>query len=80
MYTIYCNVPITRRKSFYLVVNEHDVTVFKDRHFWPCIEYLRNEGVEAYEIRPSEPLKGDHVVSLMLREENETWQSSPGRS
>ena len=75
MYTIYTNVSITRRKSYHLIVDEAGETVFRDRHFWPCIEVLRGWGVQEYIIRPSEPLKTDHVALLSLRVENETWQS-----
>ena len=51
MWTIYTNVPITRRKTFHLVADPTGEVQFKHRHFWPCIEWLDAEGIEAYLIR-----------------------------
>ena len=54
MFTIYTNVSITRRKSYFMVCDHDDIVVFKHRHFWPCIEYLDAEAIEEYTIRPAE--------------------------
>lgn len=72
---VWTNVPITRRKSFYLVQAPNEEVVFRDRHFWPCVEYLRDNGIQAYEVRPSETRKADRVERLALRQECIIWQS-----
>lgn len=54
MHIIWTNVPITRRKSYYLVTDPDENVLFRHRHFWPCIDFLDAEGVTQYEIAPSE--------------------------
>lgn len=53
-WTIWTNVSITRRKSYHLVTSPDGETRYRDRHFWPCVEWLAAEGVDRYLIRPSE--------------------------
>ena len=72
---IWTNVPITRRKSYYLVAAPDDTIVFRHRHLWPCVEFLHQSEVKCYQLRPSEHLQGDRVESLRADEENMTWQN-----
>lgn len=53
-WTIYTNVSITRRKSYFLVQDPNDEIQFRHRHFWPCVVWLDAEGIECYTIAPSE--------------------------
>lgn len=52
-YRIWTNHLFTRRKSFFYVTDTEENIVFRDRWFWPCVEYLDTIDVEAYEIVPS---------------------------
>lgn len=54
MWTIWTNVSITRRKSYFIVCDPEEVTHFRHRHFWPCVHWLAVEGVTRYAIAPSE--------------------------
>lgn len=65
-WTIWTNVPITRRKSFYLVESPAGEIVWRDRHFWPCVEWLARESIEVYQIRPSEAPNGSVVATLSI--------------
>lgn len=65
-WTIWANCPITRRKSFYLITDPEGEVVFRDRHLWPAIEYLAGEGVEVYDIKPSEVPRGAVVATLSI--------------
>ena len=53
-WAIHTNVSITRRKSYFLVTDPQGQTVFRDRHFWPCVQWLDVEGVKSYIVVPSE--------------------------
>lgn len=69
IWTIWTNVSITRRKTYHLVTDPDGRTVWRDRHFWPCVEWLERAGICCYLIRPSEPLRGDRVPSLLVKKE-----------
>lgn len=49
--TIWTNVPITRRKTFHIITDSDGETIYRNRHFWPCVEFLDSIGVKAYLIR-----------------------------
>jgi hypothetical protein len=66
-WTIHTNVSITRRKSYFLVTNPAGETVFRDRHFWPCVQWLDVEGVKSYIIIPSE---ADRSLITLLTVDN----------
>jgi len=53
-WSIRTNVPITRRKSYHIVVDPAGVTRWRDRHFWACVEWLDREEVQEYTIAPAE--------------------------
>lgn len=73
--TIWCNVPITRRKSFYVVTGADGKTAYRNRHFWPCIEWLESQGVKDYQLRASEPPKRARVAAIQCNEGTLIWQS-----
>lgn len=66
MWTIWTNVPITRRKSFYLIENPAGEVVFRNRHLWPCVEYLGACDIDVYQLRPSEAPKGSRIANLSI--------------
>jgi len=35
---------------------------WRDRHFWPCVGWLANEGIEEYTIAPAERDQSDPVL------------------
>lgn len=72
---IWANVPITRRKSFYIVTGTDGATAYRNRHLWPCVEYLESQGVRCYQIRASEPPKRSRVAAIMVKEGSLSWQS-----
>lgn len=72
---VWANVSITRRKSFYVVTGADGETAYRNRHFWPCIEYLESQGIKAYEIRASEPPKRSRVAAIKVSEGILTWQN-----
>ena len=65
--TIWANVPITRRKSFYVVTGAGGVVIYRNRHLWPCVQFLDELGVTEYEIRPSEAIKRQRVPFLRVK-------------
>lgn len=54
MWTIYTNVSITRRKSYFMVTDPDGIVCFRHRHFWPCVDFLAAEGQQEYLLRPAE--------------------------
>ncbi len=74
-WTIWTNVSITRRKSYFLVCDPEENVCFRHRHFWPCVQWLDVEGIECYSIAPSE-YDGPEVSPLIVKlGKVETWQS-----
>ena len=80
MHCIWTNVAITRRKSYFIVTDPEGRTVFRDRHFWPCVEWLFIEEIERYMVRASEQGHADRVKQLNIHEGQVLWQKSPLRS
>lgn len=72
---IWMNVQITRRKSFYVVTGANGKTAYRNRHFWPCVEWLESQGIKQYELRASEPPKRARVAAIQCNEGNLVWQS-----
>lgn len=72
-WVLWLNVPITRRKSFHIVTNDRGEVVFRNRHVWPCVEYLESQDVKAYELRASEPPTRARVAAIRLNEGCFTW-------
>lgn len=72
---IWMNVSITRRKSFYVVTGADGKTAYRNRHFWPCVEYLECQGVRRYELRASEPPARSRVAVISVSEGQLKWQS-----
>lgn len=66
---IWANVPITRRKSFYVITGAGGVVIYRNRHLWPCVQFLDLMGVKEYEIRPSEAIKRQRVPFLRVKVE-----------
>lgn len=72
---IWMNVQITRRKSFYVVTGTDGKTAYRNRHFWPCVEYLESQDVKRYELRASEPPARSRVAAITVDEGTLKWQS-----
>jgi hypothetical protein len=68
-YVIWTNVSITRRKSFFMVADPSGEIIWRDRHFWPCADFLDNLGVEEYELRPSEQPHLSRLATLRVTKE-----------
>lgn len=73
--TIWMNVQITRRKSFYVVTGVDGKTAYRNRHFWPCVEWLECQGIKRYQLRASEHPKRARVAAIQCDEGNLLWQS-----
>lgn len=69
------NTPITRRKSYHHVLNPKGEAVFRHMRIWPCIEFLDAEGVEVYEMRPTEPKDHHEVRRVTVIKEQRQWQN-----
>lgn len=67
-WTIWANCPITRRKSYYLVTDPSDDVVFRNRHLWPCVEFLRSTDVKVYRVLPGD-FPGVDATPLWAREQ-----------
>lgn len=67
MYTIHTNVPITRRKSYFLITNEANEVVFRDRHFWPCIHFLDAIDETEYLMLPGEVATRSGTLKLTAK-------------
>jgi hypothetical protein len=67
MYTIHTNVPITRRKSYFLITSKEGETVFRDRHFWPCIAFLDAMEEVEYILLPGEVATRSGTLKLTAR-------------
>lgn len=73
--TIWMNVSITRRKSFYVVTGADGETAYRNRHFWPCVEYLESQGIREYQLRASEPPARSRVAAISVSEGQMSWQN-----
>lgn len=74
-FTITCNVPITRRKSYYMVHMDGDEVVFTDRHLWPCVAFLDTEGITEYQIRPFDYRDGPYSPLKVNTNGELQWQN-----
>lgn len=72
---ILTDVSITRRKKYHVVITPEGKNAFQSRELWDCVEYLDAKAVEAYSLRPSEPLRSHQVEAIRMTKETPTWQS-----
>lgn len=68
-FTVWCDVSMTRRKHFHIIMDASEQVVFRDRLFGPVLEWLRDQGITRYMLCTSPAYRRRSICQIIETKE-----------